>query len=110
MLPDGKTIVEIDIGETEKDTMNDLVNVYLDSNMLDNPYKILKEHTMITENSKKKQRGDEMISTKSLGVMVAQTISNYCEEEVLDIGNIDAIVLTGGGMNLGSLDGLKLSS
>ena len=42
--------------------------------------------------------------------MVAQTISNYCEEEVLDIGNIDAIVLTGGGMNLGSLDGLKLSS
>ena len=40
MLPDGKTIVQIDIGETEKVIMNDLVNVYLDSKLLDNPYKI----------------------------------------------------------------------
>ena len=36
---------------------------------------------------------------------IAQTINDYCEEEVLDISNIEAVVLTGGGMNLGSLEG-----
>jgi len=36
---------------------------------------------------------------------IAKTINDYCEEEVLDIRNIEAVVLTGGGMNLGSSEG-----
>jgi hypothetical protein len=53
---------------------------------------------------------DEFSLKKSLGMKIAQTINDYCEEEVLDISNIEAVVLTGGGMNLGSTDGNKLSS
>ena len=34
MLPDNKTFVTIDIGVTEKEIMNDLVNVYRDSSLL----------------------------------------------------------------------------
>jgi len=36
---------------------------------------------------------------------ITQTINDYCEEEFVDIINIENVMLTGGGMNLGSLEG-----
>lgn len=109
MLPDQKTIIKIDIGETEHEICNELVMLYRNSALLGLDIdEIYSDPTRATNYMLQKKKDPEFNNKKSLTTKVEQTIQNFCKEECYDPINIDTILLTGGALELGSQSGKRL--
>ena len=102
MLPDGNTLIKIDIGVTEKEIVDDLMNLY-------------KNSTKITYAKRAAHKGGNLSSKsmlenpfarapdndkKSLTYKIRQTLDQYCLEECADKESIETILITGGMLNL----------
>ena len=112
MLPDQKTIIKIDIGETETEICNELVTLYRNSALLN-----LDIDEIYSDDSRRganlmlqKKKDPDFDNKKSLYAKVEQTIKKFCKEECYEPINIEAILLTGGALELGSQSGKSLGT
>ena len=103
LLPDGKTLLNMEIGVTEKHVMNDLISLYSNSSLLN--VKTAEEMNMghqaeaLLQKEKNKYLDN---GKKSLSFKVKETIDTYCRDECMDKDLISYVLLTGGGLKLKS--------
>ena len=115
MLPDGKTIMTIEQGNTEAKIYDYLEYLYLDYYQLNSkvmPFErgflnepLAKGATMARGRAEAYK--SQLNLNKSLHEKVLQVMNNYCDAEKIEKSNIEKILLTGGCIQLKTNDGKK---
>lgn len=87
ILPDKKTLVNIDIGMTEKEVIKELINLYNDSSLLNSDINKYFGNLITGQEDaidyRKINRQIENNSRKSLCYKVCQTIDQYVQDECI---------------------------
>ena len=107
MLPDQKTIIKIDIGETETQISNELIMLYRNSSLLGLDINDIYSGGNEGNNGPIRdtlygKKNPEYNDKKSITTKVEHTIKKFCKEECYEAYNIENIILTGGALELGS--------
>ena len=111
VLPDSKTLVQIDVGKTEKEVIRELINLYQDSSLFNmEPSKYFSncdkaEEGVVADRKIRKQT--EFNPRKSLSYRIQQTIDQYIKDESIEPNQINKILLTGGALKLKSHESKK---
>ena len=98
MLPDGKTLMNINVGETDTEIIDQLVGMYQNSNKI---YWNVKDNYHWGNDSYLDERHDHD-GKKSLFFKIMDTMNRYTIEEAIPREMIQHVMLTGGGLQLGT--------
>jgi len=93
LLPDNNTLITINIGHSEKSYMNELIELYNNSDL----YTSKEEENENLYHPNLKESGQ-----KSLSLKIKDTIDHFCKEECMNPELINYILYTGGGLKLRS--------
>jgi actin-related protein len=107
VLPDKKTLVNIDIGRTEKEIIKELIYLYHDSSLFNfEPSKYFGNVAVSEDDAnadpRKIKRKSEINERKGLTYRVCQTIDQYVKDECIEPEMIQKVLLTGGALKLKS--------
>ena len=98
MLPDGKTLMNINVGETDSEIIDQLVQMYQNSNLT---YWNVNTLYHFGNDSYFDERHDHD-GKKSLYYKIMETMNRFTIEETIPREMIKHIMLTGGALQLGS--------
>lgn len=102
MLPDGKTLIKVDGGGTEKIIIEDLMSLYKNSSKINYRRRAARGGGDISSQSILAQPFGQVPENdkKSLNYKIMQALEQFCMEECTEKDAIETILITGGMLNL----------